>query len=405
MKRFLVLLALAACGSATPVRSPAQRAEASAAAVAALQASKLDDAIQQATAVLAVDPGNARAAAVRATASYVASTHALIERLGQIIAASHRLEFFEDPGARAAGQDFLTKLEAIDRDLAVAAADRDFSLELCLACWELDWNHNGQVDDRDRKLLELEFDGHGGELAATDPRRRPTFRFDTGDADWARAMIAFQRAAGELVLAYKWSELALLFARSGDDQPTTIRLIDKPRVTRARTLILDGLGFADRSRVAYLAETDDDREWVPNPRQRNHPMPLEIDDAVYATWAGVLGDVRNLLDSKDGLAFHELARTVHGDRNDKITQLVPDAFLDLGRMLADPKDIVIDFHTLDQKKDAAGAEAVLRGLLGNGYQTAMHPSPLVSRLRAMKTQLDRGEDTFERKLRYLLWLN
>ena len=66
---------------------------------------------------------------------------------------------------------------------------------------------------------------------------------------------------------------------------------------------------------------------------------------------------------------------------------------------------MIDFDKLDHTMDAAGAETVLRGLIGNGYQTKMHPSPLVSRLRAMKTQLDRGEDTFERKLRYLLWLN
>jgi hypothetical protein len=73
-------------------------------------------------------------------------------------------------------------------------------------------------------------------------------------------------------------------------------------------------------------------------------------------------------------------------------------------MLSDPKDIVIDFHKLDHKMDAAGAETVLRGLIGNGYQTKMQPSPLV-RLRAMKNQLDTGEDTFERKLRYLLWLN
>jgi hypothetical protein len=405
MNRFLVLLALAACGPATPARSPAQRAEASAAAVAALQASKFDDAIQQATAVLAADPGNSRAAAVRATASYVTSIHALIERLGQIIAASERLEFFENPIARAAWQTFLTKLEAIDRDLAIAAAARDFSLELSLARWAFDWNHNGAVDDRDRQLFELEFDGHGGELAATDPRRRPTFRFDTGDADWARAMIAFQRATGELVLAYKWSELTLLFASFGGEQPITIRMIDKPRVARARTLILDGLGFADRSRAAYLAETDDDREWVPNPHQRNHPMPLEIDDTVYSTWAGVIGDVRNLLDSKDGIALHELASTVDDDPGDKLTQRLPDAFIDLGRMLSDPKDIVVDLHKLDHDMDAASVEAVLRSLIGNGYQTKMEPSPLVSRLRAMKIQLDRGEDTFERKLRYLLWLN
>lgn len=35
----------------------------------------------------------------------------------------------------------------------------------------------------------------------------------------------------------------------------------------------------------------------------------------------------------------------------------------------------------------------------------MRPTPLVGRLRQMKAQLDRGEDTFERKLRYLLWLD
>jgi len=30
---------------------------------------------------------------------------------------------------------------------------------------------------------------------------------------------------------------------------------------------------------------------------------------------------------------------------------------------------------------------------------------MVDRLRRMKEQLSRGEDTFERKLRYLFWLN
>ncbi len=44
-------------------------------------------------------------------------------------------------------------------------------------------------------------------------------------------------------------------------------------------------------------------------------------------------------------------------------------------------------------------------MLGNGYQARMKPSPLIGRLRAMRDQLSRGEDTFERKLRYLLWLN
>jgi hypothetical protein len=400
MKRLLVVVAVLSCGGpAAPVRTPAQRAEASASAVAALQASKFEDAARQATAVLASDPGNSRAAAVRAIASYQLGVHGLIEELGRIVENAERLEFFDHAGGRAAWQGFLGKLEAIDQDLAVAAADREFSLELCLACWEVDWNHNGRIDNRDRRLFELEYDGKGGELPDGDPRRRPTFRFDTGDADWGRAMIAFQRAAGELVLAYKWSELDKLF-RSGGPPKLAIPLIDKPRVSRARSLILAGLGFADRCREAYLAETDDDREWVPNPRQRSHPMPLEVDDAVYQTWAGVIGDVRRMLNSEQGLSIRELARF----DDDDFAARVPDAYIDFGRMLAEPNDITIDFSRA-RAKDLAGTEAVLRGVLQHGYQTAMRPSPLVGRLRQMKAQLERGEDTFERKLRYLLWLN
>jgi hypothetical protein len=400
MKRLLVALVVMSCGGpAAPVRTPAQRAEASAPAVTALQASKFDDAARQATSVLAADPGNSRAAAVRAIARYKVGVHGLIEELGRIIVKAEHLEFFDHAGGRAAWQGFLGTLAAIDQDLAVVAADPGFSLELCLACWEVDWNHNGRIDDGDRKLFELEFDGKGGELAEGDPRRRPTFRFDTGDADWGRAMIAFQRAIGELVLAYKWSELDKLF-RATAPPAVTIQLIDKPRVTRARELVLAGLGFADRCREAYLAETDDDREWVPSPRQRSHPMPLEVDDAVYRTWAGVTGDVRRMLTSAEGISIRELARVAEDD----LATRVPDGYIDLGRMLAEPKDFTIDFSS-GRGKDLAGVEQILRGLLGNGYQSTMRPSPLVGRLRQMKGQLDRREDTFERKLRYLLWLN
>ena len=54
---------------------------------------------------------------------------------------------------------------------------------------------------------------------------------------------------------------------------------------------------------------------------------------------------------------------------------------------------------------ATKSALVSRGLLGNGFQAKMKPSPLPARLRGMKQQLDRGEDTAEHKLRYLLWLN
>src|SRR3954471_4194866 len=45
------------------------------------------------------------------------------------------------------------------------------------------------------------------------------------------------------------------------------------------------------------------------------------------------------------------------------------------------------------------------GALGKGYAPAQKRSPLVGRLERMKRELSMGSDTFERKLRYLLWLD
>ena len=66
-------------------------------------------------------------------------------------------------------------------------------------------------------------------------------------------------------------------------------------------------------------------------------------------------------------------------------------------MFREPADIVIDLRR------NVTPEPFLRGLLGHGYAETMRASPLVGRLRHMKEALDTGEDTFERKLRYLFW--
>jgi len=404
----LALAVVAGCGGASaPVRSPTERDRDSAAAVSALRGAKFAAAAEQATQVLARDPGNSRAAAVRAIATYQAAGSRLRDDL-----LSEGLSLLDRTTARTVGERFTQQLVAVDRDLAVAAADPAFSLELCLACWEHDWNHSGEIDDADRTLFEIEFDGDTGELPEGDPRRRPTFRFDTGDVEWARAMITFQRAAMEIVLAYRWSEVGKLFMSSGGESSghrIVIHLEDAPRIQRARTLILDGLRHADRCRAAYLAETDDVREWVPNPRQHDHPIPLAVDAALYQTWAEVASDVRRLLESTEQVSLRQLAAL--GDRDS--SAFVPDAYLDLGAMLREPADVTIDLD-LVEKIDNVGhtpaavlpiAEKLLRGVLGKGYAAAKKVSPLVGRLERMKRELSTGTDTLERKLRYLLWLN
>jgi hypothetical protein len=211
-------------------------------------------------------------------------------------------------------------------------------------------------------------------------------------------MTAFQRAGVELVLAYEWSDLAKFKLFGRDPDQMVIHLVDAGRVRHARELVLQGLAFSDRSREEYLAETDDDREWVPNPRQKNHPMPLEVDQQLFDTWAGVTGDLRRLLDSEEGLSLRELAALLDRHGGAKF----PDGYIDLGRMFREPKDIVL-LSSRDESPE--GLEKIFRDLFGNGYQTGMRGSPLVGRLKRMHDELDGGHDTFDRKLRYLLWLN
>jgi hypothetical protein len=381
-----------------PPRTPEQRGTDSATAVTALQAGTFDQATQEASAALALDPRNAQAAAVRAIAGYQVAGSDLVHEIGRILEESDQLNALDHAAGRKAWQTFIDRLDAVDRDLAVVAADPSFALELCIACWERDWNHSGEIDDGDRRLFEIEYDGNGEELPEGDPRRRPTIRLDTGDAEWARAMVSFQRAALELVLAYKWSELDRVFR--GRFDRIVIRVDDARRVQRARELILAGVDHADRCRAAYLAETDDDREWVPNPRQKSYAVPLAMDESIYATWSAVTRDVRHLLRGDEGISLREVGRLI----DDDLERLLPDAYIDVGTMLKEPRDIVIEVAGIDGDKPE-DIEKVLRGVLGKGYATHMKPSPMVGRINAMKQQLDRGEDTMDRKLRYLLWLN
>jgi hypothetical protein len=415
---FLAGVLVGGCHSSTatvepPRRTAEQRSADAAAAYNELKAAKFDEAARDAQAAMALDPRNSTAAAIHAVSTYQSAMSDLITDLGKVLDEAGPMKLLDHPAGRAAWTKFADALANVDRDLAVVAADPSFTMELCLACWEHDWNHNGRIDDRDRHLFEIEYDpkANDQEIPEQDPRRRPTFKFDVGDAEWARAMIDFQRAFAELVLAYRWDELDKLAAAFERD-PTgklTLHLEDPGRVKHARTLILEGLAAAMRCRTAYLAETDDDREWVPNPKQKSHPIPLEADAALYETWAGVVSDVRDMLESKSGLSIRQVADL--GDR--KARDYVPDAYIDLGAMLREPKDIVLDLDALahldrdsrDPAKVSADVATLFRGLLGNGYVTKMPASPLVQRLGRMKTELDRGDETLEHKLRYLIWLN
>lgn len=395
----VVALAFVSAACATPTLT--ERRETAAPAISALQRGAFEQAGEDARAKLASDGTNPYARLVRAIVTYESSMRALSLDVRTLVIGGAAAGGINHPYLRTSLEKAEAALARVEDDLAVVNDHPDLAVELCVACWDIDWNGNGRVDARDHVLLEIEQDEKGEPIPAGDPRRRPTFRFDHGDVAWARAFVSFQRALIDLVLAYDWSGLDPLIASRGRQRgELVLRLAHAEKVRDARRLLLEGLARSDEARRAYLAETDDDREWMPNPRQKSHPMPLPVDQPLYDTWEAAIRDLTRLVRGDEGLSLADVARLLEpGIRNP------PGGYLDIGGLLAHPKDLVVnpgDLERFDRTDDVAG---MARSVLGSGWKKEMSPSPLPSRLARMKAEVDRNDETFERKLRYFLWVN
>lgn len=401
LRRLVIAAAVLSClfGCAGP-RSGERRA-AAAPAMSALAAGDLEAAGGHAEAALTRDGKSPQAALVRAITRYERAMKQASKDLRTVIIGGAMAGGLNQRYLKSALSELNAELDAVEGDLALASEDPEISLDLCLACWEKDWNGDGRLDSRDRLLFQIEQDASGRPIPEDDPRRKPTFRFDLGDVYWARAFVAFQRAAIDVVLAYDFSELdRLLDERGTRPRRLRLRLVQPERMRSARAHVLRGLGHSDQSRRAYLRERDDDREWVPNPSQKSHPLPLPVDGALYATWEGVVGDLERLVRGQEGLSVRELAQL--GDHR---WESPPGGFIDVGGLFGAPRDVVLDLDLLERAERKRDVEAALGSLLGANYRRQMKPSPLPSRLSRMKGEVDRGEESLERKLRYLFWIN
>lgn len=401
----LTLLLLSGCAGMSAARRAELEAEAQP-AVAALQAAQFEQAQALADEVLTKSKDNPRAAAVAALARFRRVGHDLVGDVTTLLASFVASALIRGD---VVNQDFLDfalgradqRLHDIDALLATAEKDDGFSLELCLACWKVDWNRSGELDEFDERLFEVELDGEGKPFALGDPRRKPTFRFDVADVSWLRALIHFQRAALTVGLAFDPN----VTWRTRNTETMTLKLRDGKKLLAARELILAGLTHAERCRDAVLAERDDDREWVPNPRQKSYALPYPVDEALFETWKGVLTDVRALVKGEQGLDVSRLAQL--GDRRWKNA---PPGFLDVGAFFSQPRDYVVteaQLRRVDRmhRQDPGELSELLGQVLGPSYKGSMQPSPLLDRLHRISKEVDAGEETFERKLRYLFWLN
>jgi hypothetical protein len=156
--------------------------------------------------------------------------------------------------------------------------------------------------------------------------------FDRADALWLKGYCRLLSAALEAILAYDWSatfaKLAPAFYPSMRDAATPalpgpdevedeyrlgVLIIDAislvhevrwplaepERLARTREKLKGVVAASRESWQAILAETDDDREWIPSPRQRNAAMPtMTITDERVAVWLGALDDFDAALDGR-----------------------------------------------------------------------------------------------------------
>lgn len=403
MRALLLVVLLSGCATGLTAARRAELEADAQPALAALQAAKFDDATQLSAEALKREPENSRAAGVSAIALFRQAAHDFVGDALTIVSSAVASQLLRGD---LVNKDFLAfmldradkRLQEVDAALTIAGKDPGFNLEVCLACWEVDWNRSGDFDERDTRLLEIELDADGQLLPPNDPRRRPTFRFDVADVEWLRAMVHFQRAVLAVGGAY---DPNVTFA-SRRKEKLLLKLKDPTKLLAARQLVLAGLGHAEACRQLVLAEVDDDREWLPNPKQKSHAMPLTVDDALFDTWGGVLSDVRKLLLGQEGLSVADLLQL--GKRQWKDP---PGGYFDLAAFLTEPRDLTVGEEELRpiNRGDPGALSELLGRVLGSAYKAKMAPSALIQRLTRMRMEVERGEDTFERKLRYLLWLN
>ncbi len=246
---------------------------------------------------LALDPAKLRSDADRAA-------FALCNTIDLVREASSRFRTYNERGERvdnALVNDLRGRLEHILKRVRASRVALDgvkgpgpyFAIRP--GAWAIDWNGDGRIDTPEKYLLwvpkrgRTEFlprAGFSTEAAYyEDNFSSPQIKVDRADLYWAVAYFQFFEAAVNLVLSYE-VDLAKGF---------DVRLKDRDRIAKvAYRSLLGGLRASAQLRQALLKETDDDDEWIPNPKQTQSSFPLLMDAQTFATWGELLGHMDKL---------------------------------------------------------------------------------------------------------------
>lgn len=232
---------------------------------------------------------------------------------------------------RAALQSFLDRLAVVEATLA-DIRDPDLKIVIDLERTRLDFRGSGRADP-DATLMSVV----RSVSPMTMPRqvKRPAafeVAFDQGDAIWLRGYCHLLSAGLEFVLAYDWRDTfanagGLFYPRIGapDRAPdragtgalpwtagngeiaAAVAMIhqirweptEPARLAKVRDHLKRVVALSRDSWKAILSETDDDREWIPAPGQKNGVLPgMAVTQERLDTWLSALDEFDAALDGR-----------------------------------------------------------------------------------------------------------
>lgn len=118
---------------------------------------------------------------------------------------------------------------------------------------------------------------------------RPVVKLDQSDVYWAVAYLNFAEAALNIVLSYDFDPA----------RKDRIYLLDANRIKNiAFPRLLEGIAVSRKLRQSLLGETDNDLEWIANPKQANSSFPLILDAGAFVTWGALLDHMDKLVRGK-----------------------------------------------------------------------------------------------------------
>jgi hypothetical protein len=237
---------------------------------------------------------------------------------------------------RKAIADFVARLGEVSETLAKVGDNAEVKVSLRPGIVRLDFDGDGRAAE-DEVLWQVIARVIPGARFSGEEAKGFLVKLDLGDVRWLQGYCHLLSAIGEVVLAHDTEQLFLHTAPVFFADADTPFDFLKQRKPRGRGLlggntddILDGIAFihllsfpvkepqrmasalhdleevtklSRQSWKAILAETDDDHEWIPNPKQTSVLGQADITEEIIHGWYGFLDEMDAIFAGKKLLPF------------------------------------------------------------------------------------------------------